>query len=130
MNISQAAQASGLTPRMIRHYESIGLLPGAARSSAGYRSYAEVDIHNLRFIQRARSLGFSIEQIGQLLTLWQDRERSSAEVKALVSGHLAELEEKISGLQAMHDALAHLASCCRGDSWPECPILEKLAERQ
>ncbi|WP_304641070.1 Cu(I)-responsive transcriptional regulator [Pseudomonas sp.] len=129
MNISQAARESGLTPRMIRHYESIGLLPDAARSSAGYRHYAERDIHNLRFIQRARSLGFGMDQIAQLLALWQDRERSSAEVKALVRGHLAELEEKIAGLQAMHDALAHLADCCRGDSRPECPILDKLAEK-
>lgn len=129
MNISQAARESGLTPRMIRHYESIGLLPDATRSSAGYRHYAERDIHNLRFIQRARSLGFGMDQIAQLLALWQDRERSSAEVKALVRGHLAELEEKIAGLQAMHDALAHLADCCRGDSRPECPILDKLAEK-
>jgi len=129
MNISQAAKASGLTPRMIRHYENIGLLPSAERSPAGYRRYDQRELHTLRFIHRARTLGFSIEQIGHLLTLWQDRERSSAEVKALVKGHLLELEEKIAGLQAMHDSLAHLADCCRGDSRPDCPILDNLAER-
>ncbi|HDZ57759.1 MAG TPA: Cu(I)-responsive transcriptional regulator [Pseudomonas xinjiangensis] len=129
MNISQAAKTSGLTPRMIRHYENIGLLPSAERSPAGYRRYDQRELHTLRFIHRARTLGFSIEQIGHLLALWQDRERSSAEVKALVKGHLLELEEKIAGLQAMHDSLAHLADCCRGDSRPDCPILDNLAER-
>lgn len=128
MNISQAAKASGLTPRMIRHYESISLLPSAERSAAGYRRYNDRDLHTLRFIHRARTLGFSIEQIGHLLALWQNRERSSAEVKALVKEHLLELEEKIAGLQAMHDSLAHLADCCRGDSRPDCPILDNLAE--
>ncbi|QIB51629.1 Cu(I)-responsive transcriptional regulator [Pseudomonas sp. OIL-1] len=128
MNISEAAKASGLTPRMIRHYESIGLLPYAERSAAGYRRYNNRDLHTLRFIHRARTLGFSIEQISQLLALWQNRERSSAEVKSLVKDHLLELEEKIAGLQAMHDSLAHLADCCRGDARPECPILDNLAE--
>jgi MerR family copper efflux transcriptional regulator len=128
MNISQAAQASGLTPRMIRHYEKIGLLPGTLRTAAGYRLFNEQDLHTLRFIQRARSLGFSIEQIGQLLALWQDRERSSAVVKQLARQHLLELEEKIAGLQAMHDSLSELASCCLGDERPDCPILERLAD--
>ncbi|WP_150303518.1 Cu(I)-responsive transcriptional regulator [Pseudomonas saliphila] len=128
MNISEAAKASGLTPRMIRHYESIDLLPSAERSAAGYRRYNNQDLHTLRFIHRARTLGFSIEQISQLLALWQNRERSSAEVKSLVKDHLLELEEKIAGLQAMHDSLAHLADCCRGDARPECPILDNLAE--
>ena len=128
MNISQAAKASGLTPRMIRHYEKIGLLPGTLRTAAGYRLFNEQDLHTLRFIQRARSLGFSIEQIGQLLALWQDRERSSAVVKQLARQHLLELEEKIAGLQAMHDSLSELASCCLGDERPDCPILERLAD--
>lgn len=128
MNISQAARASGLTPRMIRHYEKIGLLPGTLRTAAGYRLFNEQDLHTLRFIQRARSLGFSIEQIGQLLALWQDRERSSAVVKQLARQHLLELEEKIAGLQAMHDSLSELASCCLGDERPDCPILERLAD--
>lgn len=128
INISQAAQATGLTPRMIRHYESIGLLTGTARTAAGYRLFSEQDLHTLRFIQRARSLGFSIEQISQLLALWQDRERSSAVVKTLAREHLKELEDKIAGLQAMHDSLSELASCCLGDERPDCPILDRLAE--
>ena len=127
MNISQAAKVSGLTPRMIRHYEKIGLLPGTLRTAAGYRVFDEQDLHTLRFIQRARSLGFSIEQISQLLALWQDGERSSAVVKQLARQHLLELEEKIAGLQSMHDSLSELASCCLGDERPDCPILERLA---
>ena len=128
MNISQAAKASGLTPRMIRHYEKIGLLPDTTRTAAGYRLFNEQDLHTLRFIQRARGLGFSIEQIGQLLTLWQDRDRSSADVKQLARQHLKELEDKIAGLQAMHASLSELASCCFGDDRPDCPILERLAD--
>jgi len=130
VNISQAAKATGLTPRMIRHYESIGLLAGTARTAAGYRLFNEQDLHTLRFIQRARSLGFSIEQIAQLLALWQDRERSSAVVKELARRHLRELEEKIAGLQAMHDSLSELASCCLGDERPDCPILDRLADSE
>ncbi len=130
VNISQAAKATGLTPRMIRHYESIGLLAGTARTAAGYRLFSEQDLHTLRFIQRARSLGFSIDQISQLLALWQDRERSSATVKALARQHLQELEDKIAGLQSMHDSLSQLASCCLGDERPDCPILERLADSE
>lgn len=128
MNISQAAQATGLTPRMIRHYEKIGLLPDTRRSASGYRLFNDQDLHTLRFIQRARGLGFSIEQIGQLLALWQDRNRSSAVVKQLAREHLKELEDKIAGLQAMHASLSELASCCLGDERPDCPILERLAD--
>lgn len=128
MNISQAAKVSGLTPRMIRHYETIGLLPSADRSPAGYRRFNERDLHTLRFVQRARNLGFSMEQISQLLALWQDRERSSAEVKELAEQHLRQLDEKIAGLQGMRDTLAELATCCRGDQRPDCPILARLAE--
>lgn len=127
INISQAAKACQLTPRMIRHYESIGLLGTAQRSPAGYRLYTERDLHSLRFVHNARSLGFSIEQIKQLLALWQDRERSSAEVKGLAQRHLQELEEKIAGLQAMHQTLSNLAECCQGDARPDCPILDQLA---
>lgn len=130
VNISQAAKATGLTPRMIRHYESIGLLAGTARTAAGYRLFSEQDLHTLRFIQRARSLGFSIDQISQLLALWQDRERSSATVKALARQHLQELEDKIAGLQSIHDSLSQLASCCLGDERPDCPILERLADSE
>ncbi|SDU17194.1 Cu(I)-responsive transcriptional regulator [Halopseudomonas salegens] len=127
MNISDVARASGLSPRMIRHYEQIGLLPQVARKTSGYRDYSETELHSLRFIQHARSLGFSMEQVGQLLALWQNRQRSSAEVKQLVQGHLQELEKKIQDLQAMHDTLAQLADCCHGDNRPECPILDTLA---
>lgn len=127
MNISEVARASGLSPRMIRHYEQIGLLAEVARTPAGYREYSDSELHSLRFIQHARSLGFSMEQIGQLLALWQDRQRSSAEVKQLVQGHLQALEEKIRDLQAMHATLAQLADCCHGDHRPECPILDTLA---
>ena len=130
MNISQAAHISGLTPRMIRHYEKVGLLPNASRTAAGYRSFSQQDLHVLRFIQRARNLGFSIEQISQLLTLWQDRDRSSATVKQLARQHLQELEEKIAGLQAMHKSLSELASCCMGNERPDCPILERLADTE
>lgn len=128
INISQAAKTTGLTPRMIRHYENIGLLTGTARTAAGYRLFSKQDLHTLRFIQRARSLGFSIEQISQLLALWQDRKRSSAVVKALAREHLKELEDKIAGLQSMHDSLSELASCCLGDERPDCPILDRLAD--
>ncbi len=127
MNISEVAKASGLSPRMIRHYEQIGLLPEVARNTSGYRDYTDTELHSLRFIQHARSLGFSMEQIAQLLALWQDRQRSSGEVKQLVQGHLHELEHKIEDLQAMHATLAQLADCCHGDNRPECPILDTLA---
>src|SRR5690606_22500341 len=130
MNISQAATSTGLTPRMIRHYEQIGLPRGTRRTASGYRRLDEQARHTLRFIQRGGSLGFSIEQIGQLLALWQDRERSSAVVKQLARQHLQELEEKIAGLQAMHASLSQLASCCLGDDRPDCPILERLADDQ
>jgi len=127
MNISQAAQASGLSARMIRHYEDIGLLPAPTRSQAGYRQYTERNLHQLRFIHSARQLGFSMEQIAQLLALWQDRSRSSSEVKVLAQQHLQELEQKIADLQAMHDTLAELANSCQGDERPDCPIINSLA---
>ena len=127
MNISQAAETSGLSPRMIRHYEKIGLLPAPPRSEGGYRQYNVRDLHTLGFIQRARRLGFSMEQIHRLLQLWQDRSRTSAEVKALTAEHLRELEDKIRDLQAMRDTLARLASCCNGDDRPDCPIIHSLA---
>lgn len=127
MNISQAAQASGLSARMIRHYEDIGLLPAPARSQSGYRQYSERELHQLRFIHSARQLGFSMEQVAQLLALWQDRSRSSSEVKVLAQQHLQELEQKIADLQAMHDTLAELARCCQGDDRPDCPIINSLA---
>ncbi len=127
MNIGQAAQASGVTAKMIRYYESIGLMPPSPRSEAGYRRYAEQDLHLLRFIRQARRLGFGIDQIRQLLALWQDRGRSSAQVKALAQSHVDELNQRIGELVAMRDTLSHLAVHCHGDDRPECPILEGIA---
>ena len=129
MNISQVAKASGLSARMIRHYEQIGLVPAPARSESGYRQYTQTDLHSLRFIHSAREMGFSMEQIAQLLMLWQDRSRSSSEVKRLAQQHLQELEQKIADLQAMSNTLADLANCCHGDDRPDCPIIESLASR-
>lgn len=127
LNIGQAADASGVSAKMIRHYESIGLIPAARRTDAGYRLYGESDVHTLQFIRNARDLGFSIPQIGTLLELWNDRGRPSAEVKRLACSHIAELEEKIRGLQAMKVTLEQLASHCHGDHRPDCPILTGLA---
>ncbi|MFT3847375.1 MAG: Cu(I)-responsive transcriptional regulator [Propionivibrio sp.] len=127
MNIGEAAKASGVSAKMIRHYESVRLLPPASRTFSGYRQYSENDVHTLRFIGRSRDLGFSIEEIGDLLSLWQDRARPSREVKSLASRHLDELDRKIGELQSMKRALATLVTCCHGDERPDCPILENLA---
>ena len=126
MNIGQAANASGVSQRMIRHYEAIGLIPKAARRSSGYRDYDERDVHTLRFIRRSRDLGFPIEEIGQLLALWRDRSRASADVKALASARAQELERKERELGAMRRSLEALAAACHGDDRPDCPILEDL----
>jgi MerR family transcriptional regulator, copper efflux regulator len=130
MNIGQAAKKTGLSSKMIRHYEVIGLLKSASRSDAGYRVYTENDLHVLRFIKRARSLGFPLEQIKVLLSLWQDRKRASKDVKALAQQHIQELNEKIRELSAMRDTLENLAHHCSGDQRPDCPILSDLAEPQ
>lgn len=127
MNIGRAADASGVSAKMIRHYESIGLLPGATRTVAGYRVYRDSDVHALRFIRRARDLGFSMKEIAALLGLWQNRKRASADVKKLAAKHMQALEEKIREMQSMRDAIAHLAGHCHGDGRPECPILDDLA---
>lgn len=127
MNIGHAATASGVSAKMIRHYEAIGLLPAAVRTAAGYRQYVQADIHTLTFIRRARDLGFPIEQIRTLLSLWQDRGRASREVKAVARSHMAALEEKIGQLQTMRATLAHLADHCQGNARPDCPILADLA---
>lgn len=127
MNIGAAAKASGVSAKMIRHYESVGLLPPANRTDAGYRLYGEKDIRTLQFIRRSRDLGFSIEEIRGLVGLWQDRARPSREVKALAKQHLDFLDRKLEELQSMKNALAHLVHCCHGDERPECPILENLA---
>lgn len=127
MNIGDAARESAISAKMIRYYESVGLIPKAQRSPSGYRHYSDIDVHTLRFIKRARSLGFSVEQMGELLALWRDRRRASARVKALALKHVTELEAKAAELRAMSRALKHLADHCGGDQRPECPILEDLA---
>jgi len=128
-NIGQAANASGITPKMIRYYEEIGLLRPAARSASGYRRYADAEVRTLRFIERARDLGFSLDRIRMLLGLWEDSTRKSADVKKLASQYIVELDEDIRKLQSIRDQLRHLANCCSGDSRPECPILDDLAAK-
>ena len=127
MNIGQAAKASGVSAKMIRHYEEVGLIPAASRTEAGYRQYGAADVHTLRFVRHARDLGFSIAEIGELVGLWHNRRRPSRQVKALAQAHIQELEQKVQELQAMKAALEHLVHCCHGDDRPECPILETLA---
>ena len=126
MKIGQASNQSGISERMIRHYEKIGLIAPAARRDSGYRDYDERDVHTLRFIGRARDLGFGIEEIGQLLALWQDRSRSSADVKALALARAAELKRKAMELDAMRRTLERLATECHGDARPDCPIIDDL----
>lgn len=125
-SIGPAAELSGVTAKMIRHYESVELIPKAARTVGDYRVYTASDIHALRFIRRARRLGFSTDEIGTLLSLWQNERRASKEVKRLALKHLAELDSKIAELQSMRTALADLAAHCHGDQRPECPILDDL----
>lgn len=127
MNIGEASRASGVSPKMIRHYEALGLIPPAARSDAGYRRYAGNDVHRLAFIARARDLGFSIAEISRLVGLWQDQSRPSADVKALALDHIEQLDDKIRQLQEMKATLVRLAASCHGDDRPECPILDSLA---
>jgi Cu(I)-responsive transcriptional regulator len=127
MNIGEASRASGVSQRMIRHYEAIGLIPKAARRESGYRDYDERDVHTLRFIARSRDLGFPIEEIGKLLALWRDRSRASAEVKALALARIEELKKKERQLAEMRRTLEHLAKTCQGNDRPDCPIIEELA---
>ena len=127
MNIGQAASESGVSAKMIRYYESTGLVEPAGRSAAGYRVYSDRDVHRLRFIRRARDLGFCVEQIHSLLELWRDRSRSSADVKAVAQQHVSRLCEKVRELQAMINTLQHLVERCHDDDRPECPILTDLS---
>ena len=126
MNIGQAAGASGVSAKMLRHYESIGLMPKAKRTSSNYRHYTEADVHTLRFVRTARDLGFAIDDIRALLALWRDRTRPSREVKRLAERHAGELRTRITELEAMLAALEHLARNCHGDDRPDCPILDGL----
>ena len=127
-NIGQAAAQSGVSAKMVRHYESLGLLPAVQRTDAGYRQYGDKEIHTLRFIRRARTLGFSMAEIAELLKLWQNKRRASADVKRIAQAHVADLERRIAEMQAMRQTLAELAACCAGDSRPDCPILSGLAQ--
>lgn len=126
MNIGQASDASGVSAKMIRYYESVGLMPEAGRSASGYRVYTESDVHMLRFIRRSRDLGFALDDIRLLLGLWRDRTRPSAAVKEIAIKHIDELTAKIAELQAMKRTLQHLAEACHGDARPDCPILDDL----
>ncbi len=127
MNIGAAARKSGVPAKTIRYYESVGLIDPADRTASGYRVYATQDVETLRFVQRARSLGFSVEAVGSLLTLWRDRSRSSAEVKALARHRVADIDRKMAELAEMRETLLHLMERCHGDARPDCPILQGLA---
>ena len=127
MNIGQAARRTGLSAKMIRYYESIGLLKPASRSDSGYRLYGQDDLHSLTFIKRSRDLGFSLEEVAKLLTLWQDRQRASADVKALANEHITDLNRRIEELVSLRDTLSELVAHCHGDDRPDCPILKDLA---
>jgi Cu(I)-responsive transcriptional regulator len=129
MNIGQASKASGVSAKMIRYYESVGLIRPAERTMANYRAFGERDLNELRFIKRSRALGFSVEEISRLLELWRDRGRSSREVKAIALSHVADLDARIAEMQAMADTLRHLAHACAGDDRPECPILGDLGAK-
>jgi MerR family copper efflux transcriptional regulator len=127
MQIGEASKATGVSAKMIRHYEAIGLIPEADRRDSNYRDYGAGDVHRLGFIRRARDLGFSIEQIRDLLRLWADTRRSSKDVKAMTLSHIKALDQKIALLAEMRSTLAHLAHCCDGDNRPDCPIIDSLA---
>jgi MerR family transcriptional regulator, copper efflux regulator len=128
VNIGEAAGLSGVSAKMVRHYESLGLLPRVARTDSGYRQYSEADVHTLRFIKRARDLGFSMEEIGELVGLWQNRRRASANVRRIAQKHSDDLAQRIAAMQEMQRTLGHLIHCCQGDERPDCPILEELAK--
>nr|BFD67520.1 Cu(I)-responsive transcriptional regulator [Bdellovibrio sp. HAGR004] len=130
MNIGQAAKASGVNAKLIRHYESIGIIPKASRSESGYRKYSESDVYTLCFVKRARTLGFSMKDIKKLVSLWRNRSRKSSDVKALTLAHVRELEDKIQALQSIRNTLVDLALHCHGDDRPTCPILEDFTKKK
>ena len=127
MNIGQASRASGVSAKMIRYYDEIGLVRPSSRTDANYREYGDRELNELRFIKRARTLGFSMEEITHLLSLWRDRQRPSRDVKTIADRHVADLDARIAEMQAMADTLRHLSHCCAGDDRPDCPILADLA---
>ena len=125
--IGEAARRAGVSARMVRHYETLNLLPAIARTGSGYRQYSKADVHTLRFIRRSRDLGFSMDEIALLLELWRNQGRASSSVKRIAQQHIAALGERIAALQAMQRSLQSLVDCCRGDDRPDCPILDDLA---
>lgn len=127
VNIGEAARQSGVSAKMLRHYESLGLLGKVNRTDSGYRLYSPADVHTLRFIKRCRDLGFSMAEIGELVGLWQNKRRASANVKKIAQRHMDELSERIAAMQAMQRTLSTLLHCCHGDDRPDCPILDDLA---
>jgi Cu(I)-responsive transcriptional regulator len=127
VNIGMASRMSGVTPKMVRHYESLGLLPAVGRTDSGYRQYTEAEVHTLRFIKRSRELGFPMDDIAELVGLWRNRRRASANVKRIAQKHSEELGLRIEAMQAMQRSLQHLIHCCQGDERPDCPILDDLA---
>ena len=128
VNIGEAARLSGVSAKMVRHYESLGLLQRVSRTDSGYRQYSEADVHTLRFVKRGRDLGFSMDEIGELVGLWQNRRRASANVRRVAQKHADDLAQRIAAMQEMQRTLQHLIHCCHGDERPECPILEELAK--
>lgn len=127
VNIGMAARMSGVSPKMVRHYESLGLLPTVGRTDSGYRQYSEPEVHTLRFIKRARELGFSMDDIAELAGLWNNRRRASSSVKRVAQRHSEQLAVRIEAMQSMQRTLDHLIHCCHGDARPDCPILDDLA---
>lgn len=128
MNIGEAAKVSGVNAKLIRHYESIGIVPKPSRTESGYRVYTDNDVHTLTFVKRARRLGFSMKEIKKLVGLWRNRSRASADVKALAQAHVKEMEQKVEELQSMIKTLKHLGRNCKGDHRPDCPIIDGLAQ--
>jgi len=128
VNIGEAAKLAGVTPKMVRHYESLGLLPKVARTDSGYRVYTDKEVHTLRFIKRSRDLGFSMAEIAELVTLWQDKDRPSSSVKEVAQRHAKELERKIKEMESMRETLVQLIHHCHGDDRPDCPILDDLEQ--